>query len=451
MILRPGFDRLRIKYSKPQNRIYFKSRARFRIVPKGRRTGFTNSAANFASECCLDPSVLEYQFPGVTALKILWVDTIHTNIDRYVERYFYPVLKPLDSKFWSWKQQKKELSIGSSYIDFRSADRPENIEGFGYHLIILNEAGIILKGERGRYLWENALLPMLSDFGAIVIVGGTPKGKTDKKTGKETLYSKLAARGESNLEADKDFETIRLIPEENPFLSQDDVALLRQELTGAVAKQELDGLFVDIGSEEIFRREWFQEIDASETPERYQEIFASWDTAFGDGEENDFSAVTLWGVGEEFLDILYFWKGQVNFPDLLSKFGDVVAGDLVRPEWRPYLSLVEGKATGDPLLDSVKVSSFHPVERITPIGDKISRAHSVTPFFSKGKVRFVRGEWTPELKTDLANFPEGGRDATDTITQALNYIRTRQGKTTTAAEIISRSFSRGASSKASKY
>ena len=55
------------------------------------------------------------------------------------------------------------LKIGNSSLDFRSADKPENIEGFGYALIILNEAGIILKNRR---LWEETIRPMAMDYKA---------------------------------------------------------------------------------------------------------------------------------------------------------------------------------------------------------------------------------------------------------------------------------------------
>jgi hypothetical protein len=34
-----------------------------------------------------------------------------------------------------------------SVIDFGSAERPENLEGFSYDFVVLNEAGIILKKE----------------------------------------------------------------------------------------------------------------------------------------------------------------------------------------------------------------------------------------------------------------------------------------------------------------
>ena len=93
--------------------------------------------------------------------KILWGDTISTNIDRYVDRYWKPELIKSEIEY-TYSTQKKVMTLQNfkGYIDFRSADRPENWEGFGYDIIILNEAGIILKND---YLFTNAVLPMLMD------------------------------------------------------------------------------------------------------------------------------------------------------------------------------------------------------------------------------------------------------------------------------------------------
>ncbi len=84
------------------------------------------------------------------------------------------------------------MKIINSVCDFRSADKPENIEGFGYELIILNEAGIILKNRR---LWEESIRPMILDYKAKVIIGGTPKGKRVKKTNETHLFYELFQRG----------------------------------------------------------------------------------------------------------------------------------------------------------------------------------------------------------------------------------------------------------------
>ena len=76
---------------------------------------------------------------------------------------------------WNWRKQQKILEINGAYIDFRSIDNPENLEGMGYDKGFLNEAGIILKNE---YLWNNAIKPMFWDFPNVkVVIGGTPKGK----------------------------------------------------------------------------------------------------------------------------------------------------------------------------------------------------------------------------------------------------------------------------------
>ena len=112
---------LDITYTEPQNEIYFQNHdCKYLIVPKGRRFGTTKGAANAFIEYCID---------NITPL--LWVDTINGNIDRYFDRYFYPVLKQIPANKWNFNRQKRELKIYDSIIDFRSADSPESIEGFG--------------------------------------------------------------------------------------------------------------------------------------------------------------------------------------------------------------------------------------------------------------------------------------------------------------------------------
>ena len=158
----------------PKQQAIFDDPAKYKIVVKGRRFGLTKGAANDFIK-----SALEKKYK-----KGLWVDTISVNIDRYIERYFIPHLKKLPENLWSWKKQDKIITIRDSYIDFRSVDRPENLEGFGYDKGFLNEAGIILKNE---YLWSNAIGPMFWDYpDAQLVIGGTPKGKGVF----ETLYQR---------------------------------------------------------------------------------------------------------------------------------------------------------------------------------------------------------------------------------------------------------------------
>lgn len=200
----------------------FKSKAKYKIVAKGRRFGFTRGAANNFIE-----EALEGKFK-----KGLWVDVINTNIDRYIERYFMPHLQKLPSHMWAWRKQDKIVEINGSYIDFRSADKPESIEGFGYDKVLLNEAGIILKNE---YLWNNAIKPMLWDYDSPAVIGGTPKVGS-------RLFRELFALGES---PNANYESFRFSSFDNPYINTDRIKEDMANMTDAAIKQEIYGQFID--------------------------------------------------------------------------------------------------------------------------------------------------------------------------------------------------------------
>src|SRR5258708_7743015 len=134
----------------PKQQAVFDDPARFVIVPKGRRFGITTGAKNNLIKKAIQK---KYE----TAL---WGDVVNSNIEKYIQRLFIPSLKNLPISKWKWTKNPHTLFIFDSYIDFRSAERPESWEGFKYDEIFLNEAGIILKN---RYLWENAVKPMMWD------------------------------------------------------------------------------------------------------------------------------------------------------------------------------------------------------------------------------------------------------------------------------------------------
>lgn len=208
----------------PKQQAIFDDPHKFKIAVKGRRFGLTKGAANDFIYCALHRSFK----------KGLWVDTVNSNIERYVERYFIPKIRLLPQSMWNWRKQQKILELNGSYIDFRSIDNPENLEGFGYDKAFLNEAGIILKNE---YLWNNAIKPMFWDFPDVkVVIGGTPKGKG--------VFSELAARG--NDPEQSMYKTFHYTSFDSPFdhihqAIKDDMASMPE----AVIKQEIYAEFLE--------------------------------------------------------------------------------------------------------------------------------------------------------------------------------------------------------------
>jgi len=224
---RAGIE-LPIHYHSNQKKIFFDSTAKKKVIAKGRRFGLTNGYANRAIEYLLDGIS-----PG------LWVDTVNGNIDKYVERYFYPILRNLPAKYWKWRQQKKELEICGHKLDMRSADRPELIEGFAYKFIMLNEAGIILRRE---YLYYNSILPMTLDFNPDFYIGGTPKGKG--------LFHELAMRASDPDKVDQQF--FQFSSYDNPYLREDQKQNLIDEIPKSIQEQEIYGKFLE-DSSTVFR------------------------------------------------------------------------------------------------------------------------------------------------------------------------------------------------------
>jgi len=217
-----------IAYLPWQHKVFFESESRRRLVHKGRRLGFTRGAAQ---------AVCEWLFDGTFA-RCMWGDTIASNIDKYMDRYFMPILKQLPEGCWQWKKQERMLVINERTCDFRSADRPENWEGFGYDLIILNEAGIIL---RNAYLWDNAVRPMLLDNPkSVAIIGGTPKGKRFK--GEPHKYYELVCKAMQNPEHD----VFHFTTYDNPLVGKSDIDEMVAEMTEEIVEQEINGKFMDI-------------------------------------------------------------------------------------------------------------------------------------------------------------------------------------------------------------
>ena len=219
-----------LTYTPWQKEVFFENTARFTTIEKGRRVGFTKGIANATIEWLLEGK------------KVLWVDTITSNLQRYYERYFLPELKALPKELYKFHAQDKKLSIGEGYLDMRSAERPENIEGFGYDIVILNEAGIILKD---AYLWDNAIRAMLLDNPkSRAFIGGVPKGKN--------RFYDLAKRGMSG---EKDWVNFQISSFNNPLLKKEQIDEMVAELGGVdsdVVKQEIYGEFLDTTTNALF-------------------------------------------------------------------------------------------------------------------------------------------------------------------------------------------------------
>ncbi len=86
---------------------------------------------------------------------------------------------------------------------------------------------------------------------------------------------------------------------------------------------------------------------------------------------------------------------------------------------------MEDKANGPAVMDALKdsVSGLTPVE---PYGNKVARAHAVTPLWEAGNVYIPHpsiASWVSAFEDELLNFPASTNDdQVDAMTQALNEM-----------------------------
>lgn len=219
------------------------SKAKFNLWLAGRRTGKTQNFTNVG----ITEALSKHQ-------RILWGDVQHGNILRYFDKYFRPVLSQLPAGSWSFNQQLKELRVINketrsltsnkvSIIDFRSADaHRQTWEGFAYHKIILNEAGIIL---RDPLLYKETIRPMMLDYADSQLFAiGVPKGKYGIGGVDHPLYvlSQEAATGNPRY-----YQQVNT-SYDSPVATKDDIDEIVKELGGPnslTVKQEIYAEFVD--------------------------------------------------------------------------------------------------------------------------------------------------------------------------------------------------------------
>lgn len=388
--------RLELQYTEHQLDFLFdhKETARFIIVPCGRRWGKTKGACN---------GTIEWMIEGQ---KLLWGDTISSNIDRYVDRYFKPELNKSDIKY-NWSSQKKllELPDFGGYMDFRSADRPENWEGFGYDKIILNEAGIILKND---YLYTNAVLPMLMDSpGSKLFAIGTPKGKVTKED-KEHRYYSMYKRAISE---DPLYDLFQFSSYDNPFLSNDDVQALEDEMkmmNPQMVRQEIYAEFVDGAVGELWDEVIIERQRVSKAPE-LRRITVNIDPAISSTADSDETGITVTGkdaMGHGYQ--LHDESGKYS-PE---QWASIVVN--LADKWKADCIVAEKNQGGD-MVEAVLRSSGcrHRVKLVTATKGKFVRAEPIYALYEQGKIFHVGHH--PKLEAQMCSFTSELKNSPDRV------------------------------------
>lgn len=307
--------------------------------------------------------------------------------------------------------------------------------------------GHILSRDIGE--WTHLCLPMRYEWerhSSTIIGWEDPRGCDEEG-------EPLVLVTEDGIRVPRDEEAQRILQEEREGLlltperfGEREVRLLETQLGPYQAAGQLQQRPEPKGGG-IFKRDWWQ-LWAEDKFPPFDYILASLDTAYTEKEENDPSALTIWGIfthkmnlparltfrDGSFTDdlnlsetaqrvmLMNAWSGRLEINELVTKVADVCKKMSVDK------LLIESKASGISVAQELRRlygGEAFSVQLMDPKSqDKVSRAYSIQHLFSEGLVYAPDRSWADMVITQCAAFPRAKHDdLVDTVTQALKFLR----------------------------
>lgn len=203
----------------------------------------------------------------------------------------------------------------------------------------------------------------------------------------------------------------------------------------------------------VIKRDWWQPWEERSYPPM-DFVVASLDTAYTMKTENDWSALSVWGVftgstiaqttrsvarDGQFLDVttsieraysetapkvmlMSAWQERMELHDLVVKVAETCR------RMRVDKLLIEDKAAGHSVAQELRRLYGHEdfmVQLVNPGAyDKLARLYSVQHLFAEGMIYAPIKQWAELMISQMATFPRGKHDdLVDTASQALRHLR----------------------------
>jgi len=169
----------------------------------------------------------------------------------------------------------------------------------------------------------------------------------------------------------------------------------------------------------LIRWEWFVDYTTLPPREPHDRVYQSWDTAFEDGEDNDWSVGTTWLVKGNDYYLVEVVRKRMTFPGLKKTViaqSEKHATDGI---------IIERKGSGIDLYHQLREEKLRPFD-FKPEGDKVSRMHTASLSIEAGQVHIPKdASWLSDFKSELLAFPYGHHDdQVDSVSQFLMWKKT---------------------------
>ena len=375
----------------PRQAAIYHHPARFKVISAGRRFGKTILAARKHTELTVKQLRSWWVAPTYQIAEIGWraISVIARRIDT--------------AKIY---RGDKIVEIGNGFVQVRSADSEGGLRGEGLDYMTLDEAAHI---RNLKDVWEQELRPSLADRQGGAMFISTPKGYN--------YFYELYKQAE----IDPAWKSWQVPSWDNPYLAAAEIEAARKSLPSLVFRQEFGAEFVQLAGA-MFRREYFQIIDAAEVP-YLKNTVRFWDLAASTKTLADYTAGCKLGMDEDGnVYILDMVRARYEWPQLLrvvkttatNDGASVTQGVETTGTQRGFLDIL----MAEPTLAGIALQGYSPDK------DKITRAQPLLARAEQGKVRVVRAQWTSEFVDELCAFePDCDHDdQVDAASGALHML-----------------------------
>jgi len=176
----------------------------------------------------------------------------------------------------------------------------------------------------------------------------------------------------------------------------------------------------------------------------FEYILQSYDCAFTEKTTGDPTACSVWAIfthkGERNAMLIDAWDEHLSYPDLRARavkdwtteYGGMTKDSPYSRARRPDRILVEAKASGQSLLQDLRLAKVPAVGYNPGQADKVSRAHQAAPTLELGLLWVPESgknpghpvSWAAAFLKQLGKFPVAEHDDyVDTFTQAIIYFK----------------------------
>jgi predicted phage terminase large subunit-like protein len=373
---------LSVKLLKWQQKVY-SSKARFKVIAAGRRTGKTRLAAWMLLLYALTPGPGNVFYIAPTqgqARDILWQTLLEIG---------HPVIANTHIN------NLQITLINGKTISLKGADRPETMRGVSLKFLVMDEYA-----DMRPSVWEQILRPALADCKGEAMFIGTPMGRNHFYD----LYKY------AELSGDADYEAWHFTSYDNETLDPAEIDAAKKSMSSYAFRQEFMASFEAMGSE-VFKEEWISYGDTPTDGEYFIAIDLAGFEELGKPksknaklDQSSIAVVKVTDAGRWHVkEIIY---GRWTFDETITRVFNAVR------EYKPLASGMEKgilrQAVLSPLTDLMRRQGFffnlqeltHGNRRKT---DRIIA--SLQGRFENGFVTLEKGEWNMQFLDQLFQFP----------------------------------------------